>query len=78
MKKLTNLMQEQFDKMCQTGMLFRSNVSGQELWDCGDLSGVNDHTKAGFKRIGKYLIKHAKTNFNEGVEKGIQKHFKAK
>lgn len=26
-------MQEQFDKMCQTGMLFRANVAGDTLWD---------------------------------------------
>lgn len=36
---------------------------------------VNDETIAGFKRIGKYLIKHASTNFNPEVAKGIEKHF---
>lgn len=33
MKELTQLLQTQFDKMCQTGKLFRSEVSGYKLWD---------------------------------------------
>jgi len=33
MKELTNLMQAQFDKMCATGKLFRSEVTGQKVWD---------------------------------------------
>jgi hypothetical protein len=33
MKELTKLMQARFDKMCATGKLFRSNVSGQQVWD---------------------------------------------
>lgn len=32
MEKLTKVMQKQFDKMCQTGMLFRSEVSGDSIW----------------------------------------------
>ena len=45
------------------------------LYGYNNLAMVNDHTPAGFKRIGKYLIKHAKTNFNEIVAEGITKHF---
>ena len=33
MNQLVKKLQEQFDKMCATGKLFRSKVSGQELWD---------------------------------------------
>lgn len=33
MKELTNLIQAQFDKMCATGKLFRSELSGQKLWE---------------------------------------------
>jgi len=40
------------------------------------LARVNDFTNAGFKRIGKYLIKHSATNFEPHVSEGIQKHFK--
>lgn len=32
MKELTKLLQAQFDKMCATGKLFRSNVSTREIW----------------------------------------------
>jgi len=32
MKKISELMQKQFDKMCQTGKLFRSNLTGKEIW----------------------------------------------
>ena len=31
MQKLTELMQLQFDKMCSTGMLFKSKLSGQQV-----------------------------------------------
>lgn len=30
---LTKQMQEQFNKMCSTGKLFRSSLSGQQVWD---------------------------------------------
>lgn len=33
MKKFTEKIQEQFNKMCATGKLFRSSLSGQEVWD---------------------------------------------
>ena len=33
MVELTKLMQLQFDKMCATGKLFRSSLSGQEVWN---------------------------------------------
>ena len=33
MKNLTKLMQAQFDKMCQTGKLFRSNIPTSTVWD---------------------------------------------
>lgn len=33
MKQLRTLMQAQFDKMCQTGKLFRSKMTGSEVWD---------------------------------------------
>src|SRR5438093_98388 len=33
MKELTILLQKQFDKMCATGKLFRSTLSGKDLWD---------------------------------------------
>jgi hypothetical protein len=33
MKELTVLIQAQFDKMCATGKLFRSSLTGQEVWD---------------------------------------------
>lgn len=32
MIKLSKEMQQQFDKMCQTGKLFRANVPGSEIW----------------------------------------------
>jgi hypothetical protein len=32
MKDLNPLIQAQFDKMCATGKLFKSNVSGEDLW----------------------------------------------
>jgi hypothetical protein len=32
MKTLTTLLQAQFDKMCNTNQLFRSSVSGHDLW----------------------------------------------
>lgn len=33
MKQFRQLIQVQFDKMCQTGKLFRSNVTGSEVWE---------------------------------------------
>jgi len=33
MKKLTKKLQEQFDKMCATGKLFRSSLPGSFVWD---------------------------------------------
>lgn len=33
MVELVKLMQAQFDKMCATGKLFRSSVTGQQVWD---------------------------------------------
>jgi len=33
MNKFTSLIQAQFDKMCATGKLFRSSLTGQEIWD---------------------------------------------
>jgi hypothetical protein len=33
MENLTNMMQARFDKMCETGKLFRSSISGQKVWD---------------------------------------------
>lgn len=33
MEQLRILLQNQFDKMCLTGRLFRSNVSGQQVWE---------------------------------------------
>lgn len=33
MVEFNNKIQEQFTKMCDTGKLFRADVSGQELWD---------------------------------------------
>lgn len=33
MKNLTKKLQEQFDKMCSTGKLFKSEVTGREVWD---------------------------------------------
>ena len=32
MEELREQLQQQFDKMCATGKLFRSNISGQEVW----------------------------------------------
>jgi hypothetical protein len=48
------------------------------LYGFDDLSSVNDVTKAGFKRIAKYLIKHSDTNFNPYVSDKIKKHFNKK
>lgn len=42
MEKLNKLIQAQFDKMCQTGKLFRSKVSGQRLWELYISSFGND------------------------------------
>lgn len=33
MKNLTTLLQTQFNKMCATGKLFRSEISGRQVWD---------------------------------------------
>ena len=33
MKQLVERMQQQFDKMCQTGKLFRSSLTGNNVWD---------------------------------------------
>jgi hypothetical protein len=33
MKEFTKLLQAQFDKMCTTGKLFRSSISGQKVWE---------------------------------------------
>lgn len=33
MKQFTQKIQEQFNKMCQTGKLFTSSLSGQQVWD---------------------------------------------
>lgn len=33
MNELTKLLQAQFDKMCATGKLFRSSLTGQQVWD---------------------------------------------
>lgn len=33
MKEVTNKMQKRFDLMCKTGMLFKSKLSGNEVWD---------------------------------------------
>jgi len=33
MKELNQLMQAQFDKMCERGKLFRSSITGQQAWD---------------------------------------------
>lgn len=32
-KQFTQLLQEQFDKMCSTGKLFRSSISGDSVWE---------------------------------------------
>ncbi len=33
MKKFNQQIQDQFDKMCKTGKLFRVKMTGQEVWD---------------------------------------------
>ena len=33
MEKLNKKIQSQFDTMCQTGKLFRVEMSGQQVWD---------------------------------------------
>ena len=33
MKELTKLLQKRFNEMCNTGTLYRSTVSGEELWE---------------------------------------------
>ena len=33
MIELTKKIQEQFEKMCATGKLFRSSLTGQQVWD---------------------------------------------
>lgn len=33
MEEFSRLLQEQFNKMCDTGKLFRSSVSGNDVWD---------------------------------------------
>lgn len=42
MEKLQKLMQSQFEKMMQTGKLFRSKITGQEVWDLYISSFKND------------------------------------
>ena len=41
MEKLTKLIQAQFDKMCETAMLFKSSITGQQVWDAY-LNGFGD------------------------------------
>ena len=33
MKHLSKIIQKQFDKICESGKLFRSSLTGQEIWD---------------------------------------------
>ncbi len=33
MKEFNKVIQAQFDKMCKTGKLFRSSLTGQQVWD---------------------------------------------
>jgi hypothetical protein len=33
MVEFQKIIQAQFDKMCSTGKLFRSSITGQEVWD---------------------------------------------
>jgi len=42
MKQLNALLQAQFDRMCATGKLFRSTLTGQEVWDMYLLGFGND------------------------------------
>ena len=42
MKQFNEKIQAQFNEMCKTGKLFRSNLSGQQVWDLYINSFVND------------------------------------
>lgn len=42
MKKFEDLIQDQFNKMCTTGKLFRSSLTGQQVWDIYIKGFVND------------------------------------
>jgi len=53
---------------------FNGDIS-PDFYGQDSLQDVNDTTNAGFKRIAKYLIKNAKTNFRPGVAKAIQSHY---
>jgi len=33
MVEFTKMIQAQFDRMCATGKLFRSSLTGQQVWD---------------------------------------------
>src|SRR5690606_27282273 len=42
MKEFNQLIQAQFNKMCATGKLFRSAITGQQVWDLYLKSFEND------------------------------------
>ncbi|MCP4255045.1 MAG: hypothetical protein GY775_16885 [Candidatus Scalindua sp.] len=44
MKKLSKLIQIKFDQLCQTGKLFRSSITGREVWDLYIQGFKNDPT----------------------------------
>lgn len=46
-----------------------------EFYGRGNLIEINDETTAGFKRIGKFLIKTADLHFKPIVAKAIKEHF---
>ena len=48
MLKFSKLIQAQFDKMCQTGRLFRVKMTGQEVWDLY-LASFEDGTDPKFR-----------------------------
>lgn len=51
-------------------------LKGTLLYEKDNLATVNDETSAGFKRIGKFLVKHADENFAPYIAKTIKRVFK--
>ena len=65
-----------YDFYQYVGFLNEVGKISPDFYSYNGLASINDETSAGFKRIGKYLIKHADTNFEPHVAKEIKLAFK--
>ena len=55
MKELVQLMQEQFDKMCSTGKLFKSSITGNQVWDTYLKSFSKQNNPIFLSKLGKFF-----------------------